>query len=191
MGSIAQRFFHMKRTAGGTPLAKTKTLFSGDWISLCKKVYDTGEYEYMHEQRCGGNIVAVLPYRRVGRDAWKYGVRREVTPAWSMEPQLSALTGGVEEGMTPEETAIKELEEESGLRCTLEDLEPLGTCFGSKASDAVYHLFAVDADRCTEGTKSGDGTKFDDEGTLAWIHLRRPDVNCAVWNTMALRLGLG
>ena len=52
---------------------------------------------------------------------------------------------GVDYNMRNEDpmvTAIKELKEESGFDCS--ELIELGTCFGTKSTDTIYHLYTVD-----------------------------------------------
>lgn len=152
-----------------------------------------GEYVYSHENRCDGNIVAVLPYRREGRDAWSYGVRKEVTPSWGLKPEFSSVTGGVDKGESPEEMAVKELKEETGYICETKDLKSLGTCRGTKSTDTLYHLFAVDVTDLKMGEKTGDGSVYDTEAEFEMMtdtaELRKKIVD-PIWFTMVMRLGL-
>ena len=170
---------------------KEETVYKNKWISIkkVKLVKDEDGYFFLHEDRCGGKIVAVLLYRRTGKDAWEYGVRNEVTPAWGSEKNLSALTGGVEKNMSPEETAVKEVKEESGFVIKKDELKSLGTCRGTKSTDTTYHLFAVDIGDKDPGEKKGDGTKFDDEGTIEWMYYDKNKFQCPILTTMVMRLG--
>jgi Fe2+ or Zn2+ uptake regulation protein len=160
-----------------------ETLYENEWLSLKRK----GQYVYSHETRCNGKIVAVILYKRLGRDAWEYGVRKEITPAWSDEPMLSSLTGGVDDGDTPIQAIIKEIKEEAGYTCEEKDLKALGTCRGTKSCDTVYHLYALDVDNFKKGKETGE-----DEGDIIWISdykdIRR--VQCPIFYTMLNRQGL-
>jgi len=166
---------------------KNKVLFDNEWLSLMSMDAKDGPYIYSHETRCNGNIVAVLPYERIGKDGWQYYLRSEVTPCWGNEAQLSSLTGGVDSGDTPIQTALKELEEEAGLVCKEGDLQSLGTCRGTKSSDTVYHLYAVDVTKVKQGEPTEKGT-----GDMVW--LRKNDaiqrVMCPHFYVMMTRLGL-
>jgi 8-oxo-dGTP pyrophosphatase MutT (NUDIX family) len=172
---------------------KLQTVYKNRWISIkkIKLVEDESGYFYLHEERCNGKIIAVLLYRRTGKDAWEYGVRKEVTPAWGSEKNLSALTGGCEKGMSVKDTAIKEIEEESGYIVKKDDLESLGTCRGTKSTDTIYHLFAVDVTDKKPGEKKGDGSKFDNEGTIEWMYYNKDKFQCPILTTMVMRLGFG
>jgi 8-oxo-dGTP pyrophosphatase MutT (NUDIX family) len=164
-----------------------------EWLSLMRMETPNGEYIYSHENRCNGNIVAILPYRRAGRDAWEFGVRKEVTPAWGLEAQFSSVTGGVDEGKDPKEMAVIELKEETGYICEAKDLESLGTCRGTKSVDTLYHLFAVDVTDLKKGEKSGDGSVYDTEAGFEMMvgkHELYKKVVDPIWFTMVMRLGL-
>lgn len=169
---------------------KEKTVFKSDWVSILKTEPEgtDDEYFYLHESRCDGKIVAVLLYKRTGKDSWDYGVRKEVTPAWGMKPELSALTGGVEKGDTPDETAVKEVKEESGYEIKAADLKKLGICYGTKSTDTIYFLYSCDVTGKEPGKKTGDGSKLDTEGELIWTHDFRK-IKCPIFSTMVLRLG--
>lgn len=148
-------------------------LYHNDWLSLKEVVApeeDIQGYVFSHETRCNGKIVVVLPFRKNG-DNFEYGLRKEVTPSWSLDPEISALTGGFENDI--EDTAIMELEEEAGFKAEKRELIDLGESYASKSSDTVYSLFAVDVTGKEEGEALGDGTKQDAEGTIEWV--RKPD----------------
>lgn len=170
-----------------------ETLHSNDWLSL--RVVRAPErgingYVFSHESRCQGRIVAVLPYADTptGR---RYLVRSEVTPCWSLDHQMSAITGAYEGGDI-EDDAVRELEEEAGYTIDRGDLIPLGESYASKSADTVYSLFAVDVTEKAQGHAYGDGSRLEAEGSTVWLSevevcsVRDPQVA-----VMVLRLGLG
>ena len=164
-----------------------KTLFKNEWISMMSVPANDGSpYIYSHETRCNGNIVAILLYERVGKDGWNYGLRSERTPCWSGEFELSSVTGGVEDGMTPEQAAIVELKEEAGLDVPQGSLKSLGTCRGTKSCDTIYHLYALDVAGMTKGTPTGE-----DVGEIVWLHGgdAMKKVVDPIWYVMFSRLG--
>ena len=157
-------------------------LYKNDWVSLMSTPEENGNgYIYSHETRCNGNIVAVLLYNEEG----KYGVRSEKTPCWGGQAQLSSLTGGVEKGDTPASAVVKELLEESGYICKESDLEVLGTCRGTKSSDTLYHLFALDVSGLKQVKPTGE-----DVGEIKWLSTRKEmtRVVCPLFYTMVYRL---
>src|SRR6266516_5881428 len=95
--------------------AQREALFGNEWISLYvvrKPDGGISGYVYSHETRCQGRIVAVLPYRDTpaGRE-WR--LKSELTPCWSFDPVVSAITGGYEGGEI-EDDAVREVREETG-----------------------------------------------------------------------------
>jgi 8-oxo-dGTP pyrophosphatase MutT (NUDIX family) len=147
-----------------------ETLHANEWLSL--KVMREPErgingYVFSHETRCRGCIIAVLPYRW-NNERCEYLVKHEVTPCWSLDPVLSALTGGWEGG-PPVHTAQLELLEESGYRVGLEKFISLGTSYASKSSDTRYALFAVDLLGVSPEEVKGDGSRLEREAKSVWL----------------------
>ena len=135
----------------------TKTLFENKWVSL-REIQSPSHgimgYVYSHETRCNGHIVSFLPFRKVEKTfttSIEFLVRAECTPCWEMVPTFSSFTGGIDKGDSPSECVIKELREEAGISVDDERLISLGTSFGVKSCDTLYHLFAVDVSGCKEG----------------------------------------
>lgn len=165
-----------------------KVLYKNEWVSLMMVNRGKEDYVYSHETRCNGNIIAVIPYRRVGKDGWEYAIRQENVPAWGTTKHMTALTGGVDKGDTPKSTAIKELMEEAGIGCKESDLESLGTCNGTKSTDTTYHLFAIDV------SKAGVTTKEPTEkgtGEMVWMYPDKikKEVTDPIFYVMFCRLG--
>lgn len=125
-----------------------KVLHKGKFVELRLKEGDDFAYEYLHEHRCDGHIVAFLPYHKERG----FLLRHEVTPCWGETEDgyhVNSFTGGWESDKhdTPVDTVIDELREEAGIILSTEDsIKSLGTCRGTKSSDSLYHLFSVDLD---------------------------------------------
>lgn len=154
---------------GGGGTAVVQTLHENAWVSLkVVRKPDAGVngYVYSHETRCGGRIVAVLPYRDTpsGRE---YLVKSEMTPCWGLDQVLSAITGGYEGGDI-EDDAVREMLEETGYAITRSELIPLGESFASKSADTVYSLFSVDLTGREAGEAIGDGTRVEAESAVVW-----------------------
>ncbi|WP_435233342.1 hypothetical protein [Micromonospora aurantiaca (nom. illeg.)] len=170
-----------------------ETLHENPWLSLqTVRAPERGinGYVFSHEARCQGRIVAVLPYADTptGR---RYLVRCEVTPCWSLDPQLSAITGGYEGGDI-EDDAVREVLEEAGYDIARDDLISLGQSYASKSADTVYSLFAVNVTGKEQGEASGDGSRLEAEGSTTWLHfaevcrVRDPQVSVMVMRLSAI-----
>lgn len=129
-------------------MLKTKVLHDNKWLSLKEMTWpekNVPGYVFSHEKRCDGKIVSILPYRYINDNDIEILVRKEFTPCWKTdELVISSITGGVEKDLGPAKTAVHELEEEAGYTIDESELEFLGTSFGAKSSDTVYHLYTVD-----------------------------------------------
>lgn len=136
------------------------------WVQLRQLVDpDSGvrAYTYFHEKRYNGHIVAIMPVRCHESGQLEFCIRREITPCWGMTDNWSSLTCGCDKPIdeeAPEHVAIRELKEGSGYEAEVHELIDLGTCFGTKSTDTIYHLFAVDV-----GNKKPD----EEEGTVDWF----------------------
>lgn len=147
---------------------KFETLFKNRWLEMREiKDADTHEgYTYIHENRCNGHIVSLLPFRRTD-DGYEYLLRREITPCWGKDPLVSSITGGVEEcGIIT--SAAHELEEEGGYHMDTWELIDLGTIFGTKCSDTIYHLWSADLTDKEKGIAGGDGSKLESIAECFW-----------------------
>jgi 8-oxo-dGTP pyrophosphatase MutT (NUDIX family) len=167
--------------------AGEQTVYQGKYISV--KLLD-GWYEFLRDGT--GKFVAVLGYRRIGKDAWEYLGRYENCPPHKDGIALCSLTGGMEEDEEPTQSALRELKEESGIT-TDEELESLGTVRSSKASDSTGYLFAVDLSEVPDQPKytgKGDGTKGEEGSYCKWVS-REEAINAkdTILITMIARLG--
>ena len=149
-----------------------------EWLSLFRVVAPNRHvngYIFSHESRCNGQIVHVLPFmdKQSGTEPWFFLLRWELTPCWSFhEPyNLSMVTGGVDDGATPLETAINELSEETGYQALPRHFIDLGKCFGTKSSDTINHLFAVNVTNLDWQEPSGDGSALEAASSCRWARL--------------------
>jgi 8-oxo-dGTP pyrophosphatase MutT (NUDIX family) len=127
-------------------------------------------YTYVHEIRCEGQIVALLPFRcKMDKSGLEYLARREVCPAHGREPELYSITGGKEAELTLEATACRELLEEGGFTITRNELIPLGIVKPSKAMDTLASLFAVDVTGKEQTEPQGDGSYFEQGSSVEWV----------------------
>ncbi len=124
----------------------------------------------MHESRCEGTIVAVLPYRKQHSTSHlEYLARVEVCPAHSREFELCSITGGKEPELSVEATACLELAEEAGYHIEQNELLSLGIVQPSKASDTKAYLFAADISGKKQSQAGTDGSYFEQGASVKWV----------------------
>ena len=85
--------------------------------------------------------------------------------------ELSSITGGVEDGQCPCETAIMETGEEAGYQISEDQLIELGTVRSSKGMDTTVHMFAVDVAGMEQGEAKGDGSQGEEEAHTNWLSI--------------------
>jgi len=147
-------------------------LYENHYLSLKKR----GNYIYSHESRSDGKLVAILVCDSSRPDA-VLG-RYEICPAHDdASPQLCAITGGVEKGRAPTESAITELREEAGYYADESELEPLGYVRPSKSADTVTYLYAFDANGKARHKVTGDGSKYERGAYYKWVRKEQ-----AIWS---------
>ena len=147
-----------------------EVLYKTKWLSL-HRIKDDAKgvhgYDYSHEDRCDGQIIAILPYRIVG-GLREYLLRKEITPCWDLDKQVvSSITGGYEGGDVKDDV-IRELDEEAGYTITKEQIKTLGTCRGTKSCDTIYHLFTVDLTNQEKHNAAGDGSELEAAAKCFW-----------------------
>jgi hypothetical protein len=146
-----------------------KILHKGKFVELKLREEDDYKYEFLHESRCDGNIVAILPVHKDNG----YLVRHEFTPCWGEGLNVSSITGGWEKDRhpTPIDTVLEELREEAGIVLNDETaIKSLGTCRGTKSSDTLYHLFIVELEdgNYDEVPIEGDGGSLEARAHNQW-----------------------
>jgi len=145
-----------------------KILHDNKWIQLLET--DDG-YVYSHEKRCGGEIIAVLPFsvtKSMKGHVFRYLKRMEATPCHEGDQiKFTSITGGVENGDI-KGTVIMELKEEAGVDATEDELIDLGFVYPSKSQDTKVYLFAVDITGKEVGEAVGDGSKHEESAYVEW-----------------------
>lgn len=145
-------------------MLKDIPLWSNEWMEVLLK---DGWYTFMRTKK--GDGVCVLGYRFVnGRP--EYLVRVEHCPCHTETLDRTSLTGGIESGSTPLETAVKELKEESGYVVDAEDMIDLGWMFPTKQSSDKVYLFAVDLHDKPCGEVINDGSKGEEGAYCIWLN---------------------
>jgi len=155
-------------------MTEIRSLGGNEWVELRvshhPELCPTG-YTYAHEVKGNGNKIAIMPFRLTGDEniPVEWLLLDEVTLCWEGEDaHPHSITGTVDEGNTPLKTAKIELHEEAGFDVSEEDLIALGTCYGSKAMDTVYHLYTVDLTNVNMGEAITDGHPLEEAAQAFW-----------------------
>ncbi len=130
------------------------------WLAL----YEKDGYVFSHSPKWKGVAVAIIPFRKVWKDHpfehYEFLSVIENRPCHGGDDYISSLTGAYDNSgkFSLEQCVLNELAEEGGYIGLEEDLIPLGWVNGSKSSDGIDHLFAIEI---TEATPTcipeGDG----------------------------------
>ena len=171
---------------------KRKVLMDNDWVQLCEMTDDQppriNGYVYSHEKRCNGNIVAALPHKVITENrngefvkVLSFLFRVEATPCWrGKTPVPSSFTGGIDYDMRefgPALTMAKELREEAGISSiNANNLISLGTCFGTKSCDTVYHLYTVRLTNSQHDTLEVE-SELESTAYCKWVEIALQPVN--------------
>ncbi len=111
-----------------------------------------------------GDAVSVLLYNSINQTL--VFVRQFRYPVYTVEPDnawtVECVAGAIEQGLADWQTAIQEVEEETGYRLNETQLEYIGKCYPSPGgtSERIY-LFAADVADC-EPRAHGGGSSHDD-----------------------------
>jgi len=155
-----------------------ETLWKNKWISIRKR---SDGYTYLHEDKCNGMLVAILPFKFLARDEMCYLARFEVIPPHlltdqtlqeaSKNPPPSCITGGVDipDPLDLDREVLRELEEEAGYIVDKSKLISLGSINQSKIADTIIYLFAVNVTGLGKIKPLGDGSKLEKTAKCKWI----------------------
>jgi 8-oxo-dGTP pyrophosphatase MutT (NUDIX family) len=132
-------------------------------------VHQRDGYVFIHEVRCNGVIVALLPFRTSPNTKIEYLARLEHCPAHGPEMERCSITGGLEPGKSVQETACLELWQEAGYQVDPEELISLGEARPTKSADTVVHLFAVDVTHKAQSPPPGDGSRYEAMASVEWV----------------------
>ncbi len=186
----------IRSNSAAESISKSKLeLHHNEWVSLyqlSKPIDKINCYIYSHETRCRGQIAAFVPYRFVDTNQdLQVLLRHEATPCWDYTNQVpSSFTGGVEEGETPLQTVLHELREEAGYVVDKERIVNLGQVFGSKSSDTVYFLFAVDLTDMKQEKEIISESELEKTSHNQWVYFNTIEdlVPDAIFNCICFRL---
>lgn len=149
-----------------------KTIESTPYIDLCE-LYDEDNningYYFVHEKRCNGQIICILPYC-IHEMNIMYLLRYEKTPCWStVENQISSITGGAESEKLIDDVQ-RELEEEAGYSVNENNFVYLGESFSAKSADTKIYYYTCCLNLHQRFEAEGDGSSLEKEAYCYWSY---------------------
>jgi hypothetical protein len=149
---------------------------STPWLEL----RELNGYVFSHSPKWKGVAVAILPFRRIVDTPWGEANPRfeflavlESRPCHGGGEYISSITGAYDNSATKTLVgcALNEVEEEGGYIIPDQSkVIDLGWVNGSKSSDSVDHLFAVQIDKdAIECKPVGDGSAMEANVKPIWI----------------------
>jgi 8-oxo-dGTP pyrophosphatase MutT (NUDIX family) len=131
--------------------------YKNNWFSVISTESGGNPFYYVKER----DKVVILPYYI--RD----GVLQVITliepiSIWGKKREITAVTGTIDKGESPYDSAPRELQEELGLVCEYSKVWTyLGEFHYNKGTQGTRHLFLVDVTGCKATPKSTDGSWFE------------------------------
>lgn len=173
-----------------------EVVYLDKWICVCRAKLKTAtgaELTYTYVNR--SDAVVIVPYCRATNGIYLIETYRYPSQCWSVE----FPAGIMDDGLSPEDVAVKELSEELGARCvTLEKLASLDVCNGTLRMKMHFFVSEVEEFLDKKKLEAGeivrsvhhltparvresclDGTITDADSVLAW-NLAQEKIECIV-----------
>ncbi len=150
-----------KTKKASVDLENDKTLYATEWITL--KETNSG---YIYTVTKPG--VAILPIRQIG-DHLEVLVRQQISGL--LGETITVVTGRSEEGETQLETAVRELQEETGIITNPESFVKVGDLYYGKNNpipDALFFVLIEELQTKYEKPET-DGTIFEEFSKNFWV----------------------
>lgn len=146
---------------------RDEVLHKSKWLTLIKR---DGWFEFARHSN-QENVAFVIT---TGELFYTALVRKEKNPAHGDDFIQTVFSGGIEEGESPEQAAIRECQEESGYTLgQITRIMNLGTVRPTKFMDLKTHLFLIFVESLPELPILGDGTRG--EKDAHWVKMNTSD----------------
>lgn len=148
-----------------------QVIFETPWI----KVKRTPKgFDYL--ERKGRDSIAVALLRRT-MDGYEVLVRwqplcvhnADIDEEMKLYPCL--ITGGIEEDETPQDSALREIEEEAGFKVLPIDLRQLATYIAGTQTNETVYVYVVDVTEYEQEEALQDGSYFESISRNQWCPL--------------------
>ena len=149
-------------------MSNEKIIFSTDWIAVKETARG---YHYL--ERKGRDSVAIFLVRKsnVNREEYEVLIRQQPLcidiPDVNQEHRLypCPITGGIDEGESPEETATREVYEESGFSVRV---LPLGKYIVGTQTNEICYIYYADVTDVEPEIAQQDGSYFESISKNEW-----------------------
>lgn len=142
-------------------------LYDGGWFTHNK---NEAGVEFLEEKHDG---VTVLCYDFTRTDGRNYLLLHEQVSAFqSTRPQLCALTGSIDAGELPMQTALRELREEAGVVVLEQEVTFLGKVFTYKGCTKRTYMFSANLANAAFVEAPGDGSEVEENAYVRWHTLK-------------------
>lgn len=135
-------------------------VYKNSWFSviLDDSVQDAEFYYTKHPDK-----VVILPYLYTSEGITLICLQEPIKIWNGKSKEMTAITGTIDSGETPHQTAIRELEEEAGLMLNYkpEDWSYLGAYNCDKGTQSKRHMFIVNVTDAKAKKKTTDGSWFE------------------------------
>ena len=136
------------------------------------KLYDGGWFSYNELD----NGITYLAEARDGVTVLCYDFKKQMflllhercASTLSLKPVLCSLTGSIDEGENPDDTALREVAEEAGVVMLPENMHFLSTIYTYKACTKNTHVYFADITDCAFTHPVGDGSEIEEEAYVRW-----------------------
>ncbi|HEY9672406.1 MAG TPA: NUDIX domain-containing protein [Waterburya sp.] len=152
-------------------MSNEKTIFSTNWISIKETARG---YHYL--ERKGRDSVAIFLVRKSSVNRGEYEVLIRQQPLCIDVPDINEehrlypcpITGGIDEGESPEEAAVREVYEEAGLSV---EVLPLGKYIVGTQTNEICYMYYADVTGIEPEIAQQDGSYFESISKNEWYLL--------------------
>lgn len=151
-----------------------KVIHQNEWLSL----HQTSK-GFVYAQRKGINSIASLVFKKENNDFY-FLIRKQLLPNLVLEEKPedflypSCITGTIEEGDTPLETALRETFEEGGIYLENSHLRASGKYIATTQSNEVVYTFVFEkTSEVVQTEPQNDGSYFEQISKNEWVSLQK------------------
>lgn len=171
-----------------------KVVYQGEYLAIKERITDLNPmnpYTFLHETKCNGKLVVILPFRRNDKNELEFLIRKERVINWDPENDVTeSVTGGVEKD-DPDYTATLELKEETGYDVPFSKFIPIGATKIAKHADTDAYMYAVDLTNIVRERDYGDGSDGERRAYSYWASNIAEVESCIIYKLIYRMFEMG